>query len=221
MRRVVGARSGVMRVQRGARVVKKEWSVVVPVCEERKSSGSACCCRGYADDAAASYPFREDDESNGDSLYSDGESYNRAAALLEQLSVSGRFLWRWTVSIVYDLLAAALPPRVLTRDVRLALARAACGALVLVLVRSILSSLIVIGGALLLLTVLSGFAAARRENEEWFGEDEAMDDSSGSPSATAGGRNAARDRTDEQAYRYRYDDGPGPASDVIDVRYKT
>ena len=123
-----------MRVQRGARVVKKEWSVVVPVCEERKSSGSACCCRGYADDAA-SYPFREDDESNGDSLYSDGESYNRAAALLEQLSVSGRFLWRWTVSIVYDLLAAALPPRVLTRDVRLALARAACGALVLAVIK--------------------------------------------------------------------------------------
>ena len=224
-------------MKHGMKMVKREWSAVIPLKEVRDSRQRECC-RGFADargadaasgggdfyaeasSSASSYPFRDDNDSNRDSVYSDGESYNRAAALLEQLSVSGRFLWRWTVSIVYDLLAAALPPRVLTRDVRLALSRAACGALVLVLVRSILSSLIVIGGALLLLTVLSGFAAARRENEEWFGDGEMTDDRNVGPSARSGG-NAAHDRTAEQAYRYRYDDGPGPASDVIDVRYKT
>lgn len=184
------------------------------------SSSSSPSSSPSSSSSSSSSPF-DDDDIGIDGLYSGGETYNRAAALLEQLSVSGRFLWRWSVSIVFDLLGSALPPRALTRDVRLALARAACGALVLVLLRSILSSLIVIGGALLLLTVLSGFAAARREERYWFADDD--DAADGGTSRGRGADDAARGRPgDEQAYQYRYDDdGPGPASDVIDVRYKT
>ena len=80
----------------------------------------------------------------------DGLFDNRGAALLQQLGTSGRFLWRWTVTVLYDLLGAALPQRSLTREVRWSLARAAAGVLVLLLLRSVLSALIVVGGALAL-----------------------------------------------------------------------
>lgn len=160
-------------------------------------------------------------DGQGGFFYGDSGSFDefdtRGVALLQQLSASGRFLWRWTVAVVYDLLSAVLPSRSLTREVRWSLSRAASGVLVLLLLRSILSALIVVGGALSVLTVLSGFVAARREEAQWDGEEGGR----GEGWSGTSGDGKRRDTDRQKTHKWAHGNRKGYNGDGIGVRTNT